>query len=328
MQKKGGLRRHAGGYDGFDMSDSEDEAEMRQRKKRAAFQKQTNALLKDQKVKELANDDKKKAFFNTLADFADEGEYDFLTLPEKETQTDDSQSQEQTQGNEVDEVDDVTIPDSQAESQSMPAPINPLKRKSPDSQSQKENRPPPHMRRTAASDALMHKSITKDDVKHSILELIEDPRVIVPDTQFSDAEDDQPPTPDTTTRKPIIDRLTLSRQSTFEESAGADTSLAFHAPSRVGATPGFRVPSLIRQATSSLSISSERSTGTSMPKESGIRRGGTGRSNIHAQAREAERRVLLEKKEGKRQEALRKKVEVGRKKGMRSVLGDLGGGFE
>ena len=63
MQSKGGLRRHAGGYDGFDMSDSEDEAEMRQRKKRAAFQKQTNALLQDQKVKALADDAKKKAFF-------------------------------------------------------------------------------------------------------------------------------------------------------------------------------------------------------------------------------------------------------------------------
>lgn len=37
---------------------------------------------------------------------------------------------------------------------------------------------------------------------------------------------------------------------------------------------------------------------------------------------------MLEKKEGKRKEALRKKVEGGRKQGMRSVLSDLSGGFE
>lgn len=332
MKSKGGLRRHGGGYDGFDMSDSEDEAEMRQRKKRAAFQKQTNALLQDQKLKALADDEKKKAFFNTLADFADEDEYDYLNMPEKEADMDmsDSQSQSQNQSN------DISIPDSQAaESQYLPAPSSPHKRKSTDSQ--KENRPPPHMRRTAASDSLARKPMTADDVKHSISELIEDPRIVIPDSQLSDAEDDDDDgshTSRTAARKPIIDRLSLSRQSTVEETVTTDsTSLAFHAPSRgTAGAPGFRVPSLIRQATSNLSISSERSapsgSGSSAGKESGVRRGGTGRSNIHAQAREAERRALLEKKEGKRKEALKKKVESGRKKGARSVLGDLGGGFE
>jgi len=332
MKSKGGLRRH-GGYDGFDMSDSEDEAELRQRKKRAAFQKQTNALLQDQKVKALADDDKKKAFFNTLADFADEDEYDYLNMPEKETDMDmsDSQPQSQNQSN------DISIPDSQAaEPSNLSAPNSPFKRKSTDSQ--KENRPPPHMRRTAAPDSLARKPMTADDVKHSISELIEDSRIVIPDSQLSDAEEDDNDdlqTLRTAARKPIIDRLSLSRQSTVEESVSADsTALAFHAPLRGAAgTPGFRVPSLIRQATSNLSVSSERSapggsSSSSASKESSVRRGGTGRSNIHAQAREAERRALLEKKEGKRKEALRKKVEGGRKKGVRSVLGDLGGGFE
>jgi len=322
MQRKGGLRRGGGGYDGFDMSDSEDEAELRQRKKRAAFQKQTNALLQDQKVKALADDEKKKAFFKTLADFDDEGEYDYLNMPEKELDMNDSQSQSQedVQG------DVIAVPDSQAASQNLSAPNSPLKRKSQDSQ--KENRPPPHMRRTTASESLARKPLTADDVRDSISELIEDTRIVIPDSQLSDAEDDHEPAFVSASRKPIIDRLTLSRQSTVEESVSADTNLAFHAPSRAAATPGFRVPSLIRQATSNLSVSSERSVGNSAPKESGVRRGGTGRSNIHAQAREAERRALLEKKEGKRKEALRKKVEGGRKQGMRSVLSDLGGGFE
>ncbi|KAJ4371521.1 hypothetical protein N0V83_004740 [Neocucurbitaria cava] len=323
----GGLRRQAGGRDGFDMSDSEDEAEARQRKKRVEFQKMSRALLQDERVKTIADDKKKKAFFNTLADFADEVDYDFLDMPaEIGMEVDASQSQEGLQGDGTEDV----IPDSQAaDAMSMPAPINPLKRKSPDSQ--KENRPPPHLRRTAASDNLTRKPITLADVQNSVSELLEDPRIIVPDSQYSESEDDdESPGPNVASRKPIVDRLTLSRTSSMLEAAASDANMAFHAPSRAGAAPGFRIPSLIRRATSNLSTTSQASSGANTPTESAVRRGGTGRSNIHAQAREAERRALLEKKDGKRKEALRKKVEGGRKRagGMRSVLGDLGGGFE
>jgi mediator of replication checkpoint protein 1 len=307
------------------MSDSEDEAEMRQRKKRSEFLKQTNELLKDERVKEISKDEKKKAFFNTLADFADEGDYDFLDMPADIPGAEDSQSQEEPREGEA--IADV-IPDSQSVDMAvMPAPINPLKRKSPGSQ--KENRPPPHMRRTAAADNLTRKPITLADVQNSVSELLEDSHVIVPDSQFSESEDDEE-TFVPSRKASVIDRLTLSRQSTFEEVKGADTNMAFHAPSRSSTAPGFRIPSLIRQATSNLSTTSQRPSGASTPTESAVRRGGTGRSNIHAQAREAERRALLDKKEGKRKEALRKKVEGGRKRagGMRSVLGDLGGGFE
>ncbi|CAO2655903.1 Nn.00g047060.m01.CDS01 [Neocucurbitaria sp. VM-36] len=323
----GGLRRQAGGRDGFDMSDSEDEAEARQRKKRAEFQKMSKELLKDERVKKIADDEKKKAFFNTLADFADEADYEFLDMPaEVDVQVDTSQSQEGLQANGLEDV----IPDSQAaDATSMPAPMNPLKRKSPDSQ--KENRPPPHLRRTAASDNLTRKPITLADVQNSVSELLEDPRIIVPDSQYSESEDDdESPVQNAASRKPIVDRLTLSRTPSISEAIGADATMAFHAPSRASAAPGFRVPSLIRRATSNLSTTSQTSSGANTPTESAVRRGGTGRSNIHAQAREAERRALLEKKDGKRKEALRKKVEGGRKRagGMRSVLGDLGGGFE
>lgn len=325
--RNGGLRRNVGGA-GFDVSDSEDEAEMRQRKKRAAFQQQTRALLADDRVKALHEDQKKQAFFKSLADFADEGDYDFLDLPaEMGIDVPDSQSQETPR--EDDDMNEV-IPDSQTTHfVAMPAPFNPLKRKSPES-SQKENRPPPNMRRTAAPDSLVRKPMTLADVQNSVSELLDDPRVIIPDSQFSDSEDDGAALPKAASRKPIVDRLSLSRQSTMEEgAAGGDGHMAFHAPSRSAAIPGFRVPSLIRQATSNLSTTSQRSSGAGTPTE-GVRRGGTGKSNIHAQAREAERRALLERKEGKRKEALRKKVEGGRKRagGMRSVLGDLGGGFE
>jgi mediator of replication checkpoint protein 1 len=326
----GGLRRQAGGRDGFDMSDSEDEVERRQRRKQAEFQKNVKALLKDDRVKEISKDEKKKAFFNTLADFADEGDYDFLDVPaDMGMDLDPVASQEDVQQSENTEE---VIPDSQADAVNMPAPSNPLKRKSPDSQ--KENRPPPNLRRTAASDTLMaRKPITLADVQHSVSELLEDPHIMVPDSQYSESEDDESPAPSLSSRKPIIDRLTLSRTSTASDSSHTDNAnVAFHAPSRASAAPGFRVPSLIRRATSNISTASERSSSTAKTASdnSGVRRGGTGRSNIHAQAREAERRALLDKKDGKRKEALRKKVEGGRKRagGIRSVLGSLGGGFE
>ncbi|KAF2036686.1 hypothetical protein EK21DRAFT_51474 [Setomelanomma holmii] len=320
----GGLRRRAGGRDGFDMSDSEDEEDMRLRKKRAEFQKMNRALLADERIGNIAKDQKKQAFFHTLADFADEGDYEFLDIPaDFGVDGEHSQSQEEVKDGVMEAV--TTIPDSQT---ADGLDSNPLKRKLP-SDSQKENRPPPNLRRTAASDNLTRKPITLADVQHSVSELLEDSRIMVPDSQYDESEDDdESPAPNAASRKPIVDRLTLSRASTISE-PGADSNPAFIAPARSNTAPGFRVPSLIRQATSNLSATSDsrRSSGASTPTET-VRRGGTGKSNIHAQAREAERKLMLEQKERKRKAALKKKVSAGRKGGMRSVLGDLGGGFE
>jgi mediator of replication checkpoint protein 1 len=202
-----------------------------------------------------------------------------------------------------------------------------LKRKSPSS-SQKENRPPPNMRRT--DNGLARRPITLADVQNSVQELLEDSRVVVPDSQYASDSDSELEVVDKPVRKTVVDRLTLSRQSTIESSQDSAGGMAFHAPSRGPALPGFKVPSLIRQATSNLSATSERSEArTSQGSEGSVRRGGTGRSNIHAQAREAERRALLEKSEKRRKEVLKKKVDGARRKGgMRSVLGDLSAGFE
>jgi mediator of replication checkpoint protein 1 len=174
------------------------------------------------------------------------------------------------------------------------------------------------------------------DIEHSVSELLEDPRVMVPDSQYlSESDDDLEvvglPTHEDRPAKPlIIDRLTLSRTPTSSTTSttAADANLAFHAPSAGTHIPGFKVPSLIRRATSNFSTVSERSTGSgaSTPVEGGVRRGGTGRSNIHAQAREAERRAVMEKAEGKRKDALKKKA--GRARGKRTVLSALGSGFE
>jgi mediator of replication checkpoint protein 1 len=321
----GGLRKRAG-RDAFDMSDSEDEAETKARRKRAEFARMQKALMSDENIGKIAENPKQQAFFKTLADFADDADYDFLELPEpKSIYAEESQSQSQVQADgDVQDGEAVVIPDSQSDATTDMPPPNPLKRKSPE-HSQKENRPPPNLRRS--DNGLARRPITLADVQNSVSELLEDSRVVVPDSQYASDSDSELEITHKPARKAVVDRLTLSRQSSMQESQSQESGQAFYAPSRVGS--GFRVPSLIRQATSNLSTLSEGgSARTSQSSEGSVRRGGTGRSNIHAQAREAERRAALEKKESRRKEVLKRKVDGARKKGMRSVLGDLGGGFE
>ncbi|KAF2706952.1 hypothetical protein K504DRAFT_385581 [Pleomassaria siparia CBS 279.74] len=317
----GGLRKkQAAGA--FDMSDSEDEAEQRRRKKQMQFKQMTKALIADDRIGQIAQNPKKSAFFNTLADHMDDPDYDFLNAPEMEVEMDTSQSQPQSQSAEINDSTEILIPDSQADTTA--SPTNPLKRKSLDSQD-KENRPPPNLRRTAATDTnIARKPISFADVQTSVMELLDDPRIMVPDSQFSESESESEAAVKPTSRKPIIDRLTLSRTASMESELGAGGHLAFHAPS-ASTGPGFRVPSLLRRGTSNLSVVSTGS-GTNTPTEGAVRRGGTGRSNIHAQAREAERRAVLEKADQKRKDTLKKKVN--KAKGKRSILKDLDGGFE
>jgi mediator of replication checkpoint protein 1 len=326
----GGFRKRRGG-DGFEMSDEEDEIEQRRRKKQMQFKQQTKALMADERLAQIGHNPKKAAFFQTLADHMEDPDYEFLDAPGMDANQEPSQSQSDENNNES-QNNEITVPDSQTIDIPAPVPINPLKRKAPDSQdSQKENRPPPHKRRTAATDNMIaRKPMTLADVQHSVSELLEDHRIIVPNSQLSDSDSEleiEPPTK-FTSRNPIIDRLTLSRQNSAlsETTDSANGGMAFHAAANGVHQPGFRIPSLVRRATSNFSTVSTGSSGASTPSETSVRRGGTGRSNIHAQAREAERRAAVEKVELKRKETLKKKVAA--KRGKRSVLGSLDQGFE
>lgn len=306
------------------MSDSEDEEEQRRRKKQIQFKQMTKALMADERIGQIAQNPKKSAFFHSLADHLDDPDNDFLNAPEEIQSSqplslldDDKDGSDGT---------DITIPDSQAVGNIVIPPVNQLKRKSPEVQ-EKENRPPPNKRRTAASDMIARKPLTIADIQHSVSELLDDPRIQVPDSQIYDSDSEleiEPPEP--VSRKPVIDRLTLSRENSLRSDATESGNMAFHTAS-AGAIPGFRIPSLVRRATSNLSAVSTGSSGTNTPVEgSGVRRGGTGRSNIHAQAREAERRAALDKAEKKRTADLKKKL--GKARNQRSVLSNLGGGFE
>lgn len=318
----GGLRRRHGG-DAFDLSDPEDEIEQRRRRKRQKFQQMTRALISDERIGKIAQNPKQSAFFQTLADHMDDPEYDFLNDNSMDVVMEASNSQSE-EGKEGENNGEISVPDSQVETVAPRA--NTLKRPSPDSQ-EKENRPPAKQRRTGMPDNIFRKPMTLADVQHDISELLEDPRGMVPDTQFSDSDSDleiEPPI--VTLQKQVVDRLSITRAAIVSESS-TETHLAFHAPAAAAHQPGFRVPSLVRRATSNLSAVSTSTSGTTTPVEGpSVRRGGTGRSNIHAQAREAERRAALEKVEQKRKETLKRKV--GKAQGKRSILRCLDGGFE
>ncbi|KAF2493462.1 hypothetical protein BU16DRAFT_583558 [Lophium mytilinum] len=316
----GGLRRKRG--NDFDLSDAEDEEEERRRRRQLEYKKMKQALYADEKVGAIAQNPKKAAFLRALEDFDDDADNDYLLDgPDFDIEIDASQSEA------------ISVPDSQqAEgANDAAAPPNPLKRKhAPTDSLEKENRPPPNLRRTGAVDDA-RKPTSLADIRESVSFLIDEPHSI-PESQFSasESEDEEDTTRDTRTSRPIIDRLTLSRSNSAAEATSG--AMAFHAPT-TGSHPGFRVPSLIRRATSNLSakgstLSSTTSSGASTPVEApqGVRRGGSGKSNIHYQAREAERRTALEKSDKRRRESIRKKAVKGRR-GL-SALAGLDSGFE
>jgi mediator of replication checkpoint protein 1 len=128
-----------------------------------------------------------------------------------------------------------------------------------------------------------------------------------------------------TVRPSIINRLSMTRTHSEEDTTSGP--LAFHAPSAGATNGGFKVPSLLRRATTNLSTTSNTTSGNTTPStgasESGIRRGGSKKSNIHYQAREAERKKVVDASERRRKEEVKKTV-LGT--GRQSILGSFGMG--
>ena len=130
------LRRKRGAE--FDLSDSEDDAEARQRRKRREFAKMRKALLENENVGKIAEDPKKLAFLRAIEDREDDEDLDFLDRPAEDSFRIEPDTQE--------------VPDSQSQQPTLPEPSSLGKRKRPlqDSIPDKANmRPPAPARRTA-----------------------------------------------------------------------------------------------------------------------------------------------------------------------------------
>ncbi|KAH7062535.1 MRC1-like domain-containing protein [Macrophomina phaseolina] len=328
----GNLRRkRGGGLD--DLDDSDDEAAERRARKQREFARMRKALLEDEKIGKIAENPKKLAFLRAIEDHDDDEDFSFLDDNGNEEE---QQSQSIADSQEAAKQDAEEVAPTAQPTTTTTTTENPLKRKAT-GPAHDENRPPARQRRTLP--APDRKPTTLAEIRESVSFLIDEP--LVRETQFSASEDegeeDEPPITRTsfaerrnTTKLAVVDRLTLSR----ENSAASDSTsrpLAFAAGNKPVGSSGFRVPSLLKRATTNLSTTSTTSNTSNGSTgggatDAGLRRGGSKKSNIHYQAREAERKRVVEAAEMRREEGLRKKVVMGKKRSVLGVLGKAGGG--
>ena len=343
----GGLRRKRGAD--FDLSDSDDDVEARRRRRQREHARHMKALLQnDENLGKIAEQPKKAAFLRAIEDHDSEDEMDLFDDPEQNGPVPDSQ------------VSTDTPRGGPSETQVPASNEGPLKRKHPND----DNfvRPPAQLRRTNKG----KKPSNLAEVRETLSFLIDDQQS-VPETPISGSESEQtisedeegPRTsghakddlveiarPPVKVPKPrpleshrssgnlIIDRLSLKRfsSSTLSESENS-AGLAFHATSKIDA-PGFKMPSLLRRATTipstidpnSNSAKSRASATVEEVARGGVRRGGTKKSSINYAAREAERKSTIEEAERKRKDGMRKVA--GMRRGVLGGLGGAGGGFE
>ena len=184
----------------------------------------------------------------------------------------------------------------------------------------------------------MSRPTTIAEIRESLSFLVDEP--LVPDSQHSDSEDEDEDNDamdvDATTetsrqgesrrvlqRASVVNRVSTARA----ENEDPHGPMAFHAPTSTS-TSTFKVPSLLRRATNLSSTSNSSGGASTATTETNVRMGGSKKSNIHYQAREAERKKIVEAADRKRKEEVKKSV---RGKGRRSMLGVLGSynsGFE
>lgn len=318
------LRRKRGGE--FDISDSDDDAEVRKRAKRREFAKMRKALLENENVGKIAEDPKKLAFLRAIEDR--EGDYfNFLAQLEDPISTD-LHSQESVS--------------SLSELQPLPATeLSAIKQKRPLQVSVTDdgNRLAPSTRRTRA----LKKPYTFADIRESVSFLIEEPNAlslqIMPSSSPHSSENEGASLQRDSFisrrhNNPIIDRLSLQRAESSSNATSITSKLAFQTPFLGSEADTFRVPSLLRRATTSQlhgngadengirvsTAGTERAAGGG-EKPDFIRRGGGRKSSIgYFASRERERGAGLKEAERRRRDALKKM-------GMSKVgLGSLTGG--
>lgn len=326
-------RRRGGGNHDFDLSDSDDEGEARRRMKRRQFEKMRKALFKDERISKIAENTRTAAFLKSIEDMGSDSELDFgenITDSAHESTGEESQSQGQSKDATAAEE---SIPDSQ--------PTEGRKRAH---EGDHAPRPPPNARRTRGG--VRPTSIT--DVRRELSDLLDEPNgsaaSIIPATEIgSDDEDEERPKTASSNKEnqtsEVVDRIKLKRDSSSLSATG-NSRLAFAAPSASG-TGGFKVPALLRRATTNslISSSSTSSSGTSTPtthagslglgmskaEDGKLKKTAGKKSGINYFARENERRAAVADAE-KRREAKKWKGAEGRGKVVGGLFG--GGKFE
>lgn len=322
-------RKRQGNWD--DLSDSDDGGEARRRMKRRQFAKMQRALLADERISKVAENPRNQAFLRTIEDRGSDDEMEFIFAPPPAPPV---ESQE-PQASETRRA--AVIPNSQPQTIAAPNP-----------------------RRTKAS----KKPSSIGEIRETLSNLLEEPyntSSLVPATELGLSDDeleDEHLRPGSShsnssgssnkeNRNPrrsrpvpeVIDRINLKRSSS---TASASNKLAF-TNATSSSSGGFKVPALLRRATTNslLSTSSSTSgTSTTTGTNTNTNRAGrpTGgaenikikkpagkRSGVSYLARETERRAALAEAE-RRREVRKFRGAEGRVKAVGGLFG--GGQFE
>lgn len=317
------LRRKRGAD--YDLSDSDDGGEARKRMKRRQFAKMQKALYADERVSKVAENPRNQAFMRTIEDIGSDEEMDFLFEPAPQAGNTDSQST--VTGTESQEQ---TVPDSQPTAAAA------------------AQRPPAAERRTKMG----RKPTNLGEIRQTLSNLLDEPsgNTVISATDFgSDSEshaegsDQESSSSNKENGNPrrhrhagaVVDRISLKRQGSSNVFTGGGGRMAFAAASSTAANGGFKVPALLRKATTN-SLTSTGSTGSSGPaaaaaaagnasgggfgNEGKIKKNAGKRSGVSFLARENERRTKLVEAEKRREEKKFRAVE-GRSKVVAGLFG-------
>ncbi|KAK3996755.1 MRC1-like domain-containing protein [Cladorrhinum sp. PSN332] len=332
-------RKRAGNWD--DLSDSDDGGEARRRLKRRQFAKMQRALFADERISKVAENPRNQAFLRTIEDHGSDDDMDFIFAPPPPAPGMESQDSQSSSSKEA----AVIIPNSQPTDQAPTAPVASK-----------------HPRRIGIS---IKKPSNLGEIRESLSNLLDEPSYnsssIIPATELgSDSEEGEEeetiPSSNSSNKEnsnprrtrhhsqssQIIDRISLKRQSSSTVSTSA-TKLAF--TSTTIDKQGFKVPALLRRATTnssstSLSLSGGSVSSTGVTTSNGpsralgkqddgmkIKKTAGKKSGVSYLARGNERQAALAETE-KRREAKKFKglLAEGRQNVVKGLLG--GGKFE
>lgn len=331
-------RRRGDGGNDFDLSDSDDDGEARRRMKRRQFAKMQKALFADERIGKIAENPRNSAFMKSIEDRDSDDDLDFDDNFAEEKPEEESQSQE------VAGVQGDAVPDSQPKLVEATLGVNLGRKRS--RMDDHSTHPAPVARRPRTR--VEERASSLAQVQRSLSSLLEDPNAsLIPATDFSsDSEGEEQATIPASNKEnqalngyakaSVVDRIALKRGASNASNGSNSSRLAF--ASGASASGGFKVPALLRKATtnslisqsSTSTIGSTANAGSSMQQNSS-KAGGFGeeaklkknagkKSGVNCFARETERRAAVAEKEKKREAKKLRGVE-----GRAGVVGSLFG---
>lgn len=340
----GALRRKRGN-NAFELdSDEDDQLVERRRRRQREEARKRKLLLQDETLGKLGSNDKKEAFLRAIEDRDEAGDVDFLDGLDVDDDAEmvDSQQQQPSASQPT-----ASQAGNEEQSNALKRPADALELSQSSQQEQplqkKKSVAASSLRRSGLSDTF-RKPKSLAEVRDSLSFLIDDPsnEELASEILLSSDEErevravsSEPRAPASARRVPakdsIIDRLTLKKQASSSIAEAADSNLAFTSLSQQSrGSISFKPASLLRKATvNNSSFTENRPPALNREGSSGIRNGGSKKSSINYQAREAERQEIVQKAAKRREENVRKIAGLRRKAGgALGALGRVGGGFE